>query len=1330
KLTENIFIGNTDGPEADILSTTPATCQEANGTAVLSPVIYSYEWCDGATGFTRSNLPAGICFVTVTDPATNCSNVLAVHIDEFSPLTVSPIINAEPDCNQANGEVTISVTGGSTNYTYQWSDNGSGSPNRTDLAAGIYSVTVSDNGPTGCITTITFTLNNQLAAGAEVTINGLQAISCAGQTDGEVFFDVTPEPGFVLPFTASIVNEQGQLQVNGQLEAGSYCIVVQDANACFAGEACFELGVADALVLDIDISALTCTEDGRIEILATGGSGNYQYDWADLPGANDPRLRDDLVAGLYSITVSDQNGCTAIANDLEIIDDCGICPFASTEHLLVLINESETICAEIEDCFDPSTTTFELLDGGLMGSSIYGAYELGADGCLTFSANSLTGEAVDTICILADDGNLLDTTCIIISITDNPLINPGIDTIFLTTNEVTPVDTCLTTIALPNDFASTTIFYDPVNGTGTLTVSSLDSCVTYTPNPGQTGNFIDTMGVILCDVNDICDTFILVTSVIPDNCPDIVSIDTASIVSFDCSFGGTLCLDIDLMDVFDYDFSIDGQPYTSGFSPCDIDTVLRYELQPLLDVAPIGPYELSSWEFDGQTFSIDTFFTVETLVDSMNVWDTEGNWMIVGNTITGGITYDTYGELQIMQLLTQIDVRIDLNSIEVPNGSQIVVDSAAQLLLINELATGCVDSVFLNVECNDCPAIYDGPDIIMASDCEGMADLCLNLDIRNIQSYQIFDNQLPYSGLTTTCDFDTLLFYSYAGFSTPDMYTLDEWIVDGDTLTLDFMTIQELLDAMNDFDPDGDWSITGLIISGGDSMSDYGPLVISLNGTLITTSSPIPQLVPNGIAIQLDTGFHQIIVQDTLLGCIDTLLIDVICDDFTGGGIDTLLQIPEMSVDTFCIDISAFDTVTSIVNVCPNLSNGNVGFSALSEAGCFELIGEQIGLDTFCMEVCDELAGVCDTFNLIVEVTPVIDTLPVEVLIGFTDTLCINVASLQGDLDTIYNYCEAASGTAAEVLILETTQNCVELTGFEIGMDTACIVICDVEGFCDTTILVIEVIPPQIDTISETVLLGETDRYCIDTSELALTVDTIYNICENASGSFVDFSLEADSLCVFFEGLELGIDTACIVICDEGDFCDTTILIVEVLPQISAPPVAIDDDTTTILNTLVAIPVLANDSLNGSLVDIFIITDPLFGQVEINPDFTFTYVPDPNVCEVTDSFEYVIVTETGSDTATVSIFVMCDQLTIFSGFSPNDDGINDTFTILGIENFPNNRVYIFNRWGNEVYVQRGYTQANAWDGRWKGNDLPDGTYFYVIEDGEGNKFSGYVQLHR
>jgi gliding motility-associated-like protein len=90
------------------------------------------------------------------------------------------------------------------------------------------------------------------------------------------------------------------------------------------------------------------------------------------------------------------------------------------------------------------------------------------------------------------------------------------------------------------------------------------------------------------------------------------------------------------------------------------------------------------------------------------------------------------------------------------------------------------------------------------------------------------------------------------------------------------------------------------------------------------------------------------------------------------------------------------------------------------------------------------------------------------------------------------------------------------------------------------------------------------------------------------------------------------------------------------------------------------------------------------------------------------------------------------------GFSPNGDSDSDKWKIDFIKDYPNNSVKVFNRWGNQVYETNGYdNEENAWGGQSKGKltigDLsaPDGTYFYVIDLGDGSKLlAGYVIIKR
>ena len=112
-----------------------------------------------------------------------------------------------------------------------------------------------------------------------------------------------------------------------------------------------------------------------------------------------------------------------------------------------------------------------------------------------------------------------------------------------------------------------------------------------------------------------------------------------------------------------------------------------------------------------------------------------------------------------------------------------------------------------------------------------------------------------------------------------------------------------------------------------------------------------------------------------------------------------------------------------------------------------------------------------------------------------------------------------------------------------------------------------------------------------------------------------------------------------------------------------------------------------------------------------------------------DSF--VVQNRHGCDSLVVLLLsVLSPQVVIPEGFSPNGDGINDVFVIKNLELYPNNRILIFNRWGNTVFTAAPY--RNNWDGRTNAGDLlPAGTYFYILNLGDGSKEkTGYVFLAR
>ena len=153
-------------------------------------------------------------------------------------------------------------------------------------------------------------------------------------------------------------------------------------------------------------------------------------------------------------------------------------------------------------------------------------------------------------------------------------------------------------------------------------------------------------------------------------------------------------------------------------------------------------------------------------------------------------------------------------------------------------------------------------------------------------------------------------------------------------------------------------------------------------------------------------------------------------------------------------------------------------------------------------------------------------------------------------------------------------------------------------------------------------------------------------------------------------------------------------LILKIFPKIF---VAVDDYDTTDFNATTVIDILSNDSYpSDDIPSISICDDPANGMVVINSDGTITYTPNEGFTG-DDVFCYKICDAELTnlcDSAIVYIYVkennLPDDLIIFNAVTPNGDGMNDTWIIQGIENYPDNRVFMFNRWGDEIHYLEGY----------------------------------------
>ena len=211
----------------------------------------------------------------------------------------------------------------------------------------------------------------------------------------------------------------------------------------------------------------------------------------------------------------------------------------------------------------------------------------------------------------------------------------------------------------------------------------------------------------------------------------------------------------------------------------------------------------------------------------------------------------------------------------------------------------------------------------------------------------------------------------------------------------------------------------------------------------------------------------------------------------------------------------------------------------------------------------------------------------------------------------------------------------------------------------------------------------------------------------------------------------IGHDTLIYQLCDTfgiQSYCDTAFVIITVRPQANND---IFPDTLTCdgFNK----DVTANDGVGkGNMVSIRIITQPLHGTASINGT-SIIYKPEQGY-EGADNIMYELGVNGLLDTAQVIFDVNCPKnpCDFPTGFSPNGDGTNDYYVINCPEANPNkSEITIFNRWGNEVFhVSGGY--KNNWDGTYRGQPLPDGTYYYIFkyhDDLNADK-TGFIVIHR
>ncbi len=292
------------------INSTPAACSANNGSASVTTTggtgAYTYNWSNGASSQTVNNILSGGYTVTVND-ASGCSSTSNVTV-KSSGATATMGLPSNVSCSgNADGSATVSVTGGTPDYTYNWSNGSSSSSSsksnqQNGLSAAGYTVTIID--ATGCTGTTDVTIT---APGPILPVAAGKSTSC-GLNNGVAGITASGGTGAL---TYNWSNGASGLTDSG-LAAGVFTVTVMDANACQA-TATATINASTALVVStIDSASLKCFADnsGSVSVTATGGTGVLTYLWST--GATSATIS-ALAAASYSVTVSDAAGCQLIS---------------------------------------------------------------------------------------------------------------------------------------------------------------------------------------------------------------------------------------------------------------------------------------------------------------------------------------------------------------------------------------------------------------------------------------------------------------------------------------------------------------------------------------------------------------------------------------------------------------------------------------------------------------------------------------------------------------------------------------------------------------------------------------------------------------------------------------------------------------------------------------------------------------------------------------------------------------------------------------------------------------------------------------------------------
>ncbi|MDB3904960.1 S8 family serine peptidase [Crocinitomicaceae bacterium] len=276
----------------------------------------------------------------------------------FNAITLTA--NYSMSCGTYGGQIEIDAEGGSSPYTYEWS-NGSSDQSLMDLAAGVYSLNVTD--ASGCSIDTTITIGTYPSTVFEGDIDH---VSCYGISNGAIDLTIIEgNPNYSYQWDHGVTTQDIY-----DLTKGTYRVEITDGNGCISWGS---FNVMQPEALTAEISAIEPTEwnDVDLDLSVSGGTYPYYYTWNTGDDSEDLY---DVPAGFYEATIVDYNGCVVMAD--QVIEEENIASIIDAElgHLNIYPNptsDNATISWENKEI---STITI-LNASGQMVNSIEVSYQ-------------------------------------------------------------------------------------------------------------------------------------------------------------------------------------------------------------------------------------------------------------------------------------------------------------------------------------------------------------------------------------------------------------------------------------------------------------------------------------------------------------------------------------------------------------------------------------------------------------------------------------------------------------------------------------------------------------------------------------------------------------------------------------------------------------------------------------------------------------------------------------------------------------------------------------------------------------------------------------------